>query len=156
MAETQGTPPAPRTPRWLKLVLFASLALNLAVLGLVAGTVINRGPPHRAEAPPGVVYMRALPAEDRRAVFRSLRDARRGLAQPGREGARALEMLRADPFDAAGFAALIERQNRQGDALRDAGQAALIARLDEMGPEGRAAYADRLEESFAQGPRRKR
>ncbi|MFT5364006.1 MAG: putative membrane protein, partial [Dinoroseobacter sp.] len=35
----EGLPP--RAPRWMKIALVVSLAINLAVIGLVAGAAVN-------------------------------------------------------------------------------------------------------------------
>lgn len=150
-----AAPPVRRAPRWMQAALLASLGLNLAFLGLAAGLALNAGGPDRAERSPreGVVpLVRALPPEDRRALGREIRQAL--AAQSGAPAQRAwfdamLEALRTEPFDAAGFAALLEGQSEIARARIAAGQAALVDHLAAAGPAARRAYADRLEEGLA-------
>lgn len=148
-----------RTPRWVKVVLFLSLALNLAVVGAVGAMGMRHGKSMHGGAYGGPLT-RALDAEDRRAIGQGLR------AQFPRRDARAardwaaqndalLTALRAVPFDPAPVARLLdERQDRIGARL-DLGQRLLLERLTAMPDARRAAYADRLAEKFARWSHRK-
>ena len=66
-----------RAPRWMRIAFGVSLALNLAVVGVLAGTFARfGGPPSRG---PGMIsyatpYVRALPRDDQREIFRAVRD----------------------------------------------------------------------------------
>ena len=106
---TQKTPnPAPkpmrRTPIWLRVVLLVSLALNLLVVGVVAGHFLRDDPKGRV---PRVDRMQApmtfaLSHEDRRAIGKALRQEYRD-NRPSREEVVAeyqgvIAALRADPF----------------------------------------------------------
>ncbi|MHA6326834.1 periplasmic heavy metal sensor [Roseivivax sp. CAU 1753] len=145
--------PSTGTPRAVKLTLFASLALNLLIVGLIAGTWISEGPPRRDPGPAGFAYIRALDAGDRQAIGAQMRDRRPRGAGTG-EAHQALRLLRTDPFDAAGFDAFLTRQAQRGQAVREVGQGALVARIAGMDAAARAAYADRLEAVFGKSKRR--
>ncbi len=142
----------PRVRPWLRIVLGASLALNLAVAGLGLGAAIRFGGPDRAARPPlplGAVLYRELPREDRRA----LRDDRLG-TRPERterrraEAAQLDSALRAVPFDPAPIEAFLEAQSRQRNELEQALRSAWLTRVAEMSDSARAAYADRLAEAM--------
>lgn len=153
----QGRGQGPAGPAWLRVVLVLSLAANLAVAGGVIGALLG-GRPGEDTAPREIArelglgpYLRALPEGERRALGRTvLREMRAGDAPPPRAAlresfAQVLAALRAEPFDGGRFAALLTAQTEAAERVRQAGQAALIERLDAMTPEARRAYADRLE-----------
>ncbi|MBP0484031.1 periplasmic heavy metal sensor [Sagittula salina] len=158
---------APRAGKGLRIVLFASLALNLAVAGAVAGFFVMGPPPPPRDRPggadPALPYTRALTEDQRRALRREWRGAvfrdpeeargvRSGVLADYRE---ALEILRAAPFDGARLEALMAEQAERGAAARARGQALLSDYVARMDPEDRAAYADRLEESLLRLQRRR-
>ena len=159
--ETRQEPPK-RSGRWLKLALFASLAINLAVVGLVAGAFL-RGGPDRPGGPGAESYARpymsALPKEQRREMFRGVREDARGKV-PDRRARRALygdvlTALRAEPFDPAALKAAAQRQAEAGVTLLQATQTAWIDVVAGMSAEERAAYAQRVEDALKRGPRKK-
>ncbi|GGH55750.1 periplasmic heavy metal sensor [Frigidibacter albus] len=151
---------APRSPRWMRIVLVLSLALNLAGVGMVAGAVLghSKKPPR----PPMVSdlgfgpYTDALSAEDRRALrsafverapdFRDLRRVMRG------DFDRLLAILRTEPYDAAAAAAVIAAQRDRARQGFELGQDLLVERLGAMTAAERAAFADRLERVLSRPP----
>jgi uncharacterized membrane protein len=156
-----AVPPPPGgpsgTPRWVKLLLVVSLALNLAVAGLVAGVVLKSG----GGGPRGAQvrdlgfgpFSEALGAEDREALRRgfmerapNLRELRQTLRE---DGAEVLAALRAEPFDPARLAAVLAGQGERIAKRLALGQDLLAQRIAEMTPEARAAFADRLEDSLS-------
>ena len=75
MTATDTATPPTRAPRWMKIVLALSLALNLAVAGLALGAFLKDGP--RRGMPRDLSFgpfTEAFSADDRRA----LREAFRG------------------------------------------------------------------------------
>ncbi|WP_296420244.1 periplasmic heavy metal sensor [Pseudooctadecabacter sp.] len=148
----------PRTSRnWTKVLLVASLALNLLIVGAVIGVVASGGTragPQRFDLTAGPLT-RAMEAPDREAVRQALRDS--GAFRPSnRRDIRAdmgvlIDTVRSDTFDAAAFRAALMRQR---DRLQ-AGQVAVIdavaAQIEQMSPEDRAAFADRLENQLRRG-----
>ncbi|MCK0150650.1 periplasmic heavy metal sensor [Marivita sp. S6314] len=152
-----------KTPLWMRIVLFSSLALNLLVVGLVVGAIATGGPERRAGGKPrdvGSVFTRALDADDRAALRRDFvaqfqrpdRDRRPVLT----DLETALETLRATPFDEAAFlSAMAEQSDRR--AARDAfGRQALAASIAAMSDADRAAYADRVAQGVADIAKRMR
>jgi len=166
----------PQTPRegaggrgglrpWLRIVLFASLALNLAVAGLVAGFFVMHGDDRGRRGPPRVDRMggpltHALTREDRHAIGREIwQEYRKG--RPSREAIRAeyaevAAALRADPFDSARVAESLARQRDFALNRQELGNRLLLERLEAMTPAERAAFADRLEEGMERFDRRRR
>lgn len=160
----------PTPSRLRRIILPISLALNVLVIGLILGAILN-GPdgrnPRAVDLSLGPLT-RALSEDDRRAIGQTIRAeiARGDRPSPqtrsarGGELAKMLELLRADPFDAAAFTELLARQRARADNWAQAGTDALSARLSAMPAEERAAFADRLErelrsrERFAPGRHR--
>lgn len=138
----------PLTRGW-KAVIFASLAVNLGVVGLMAGAMLSGpggpGPRDVAFGP----YTAALSKEDRKVLLDRMRAERPGtprphemMAQDRRDLAR---ILRQEPFDRAAAAALLEAQRERGDSRFRLGQQILLDRLESLPPPERRAMADRLE-----------
>lgn len=145
--------------RLMRGLLIGSLALNLIVAGLVAGA-LWRGPdkaPRHVDLSFGPLG-RAFEAGDRRHIGR---DVQRRIGPMQARGARqaelgrTLEILRAEPFDPAPLAELLEVQRARGAAIARAGQEALVARIAGMEPSARARFADRLEAELARSEGRR-
>ena len=157
-----GPRPPGRTPLWLRLVLVASLALNLLVVGVVGGAVVSRGGPgEHTRGAGGNPFIAALPRDERRAVFGEMRresgPGRRSHAELRARFDALLAEIRAEEFDAGAVAALLEEQRSAGSARQEAGERVLIARLTQMTQAERMAYADRLEDTLKRrGPPRGR
>ncbi|PYC46804.1 hypothetical protein DI396_13955 [Litorivita pollutaquae] len=151
-----------RTRFWLRAVLFVSLAMNLAVLGLVAGVVIgdkgdHRRPPRldRASGP----LTQALSHDDRRALGRKLNESYRE-GRFSRKDFRVqydsiLHALRAVPFDPAPVQAGLMRQRQAAEERQLVGQTLLLEKLTQMSDAERAGFADRLEEALTHDERRR-
>lgn len=161
MSESQNATPPPARPRaWVRIVLFASLALNLLIIGAVAGVLLGaqKGGPDRV--PPSALvrdlglgpYMRALSKDDRTELRKSAHDHKPRLSG-GRKEMRAafretIEVLRADALDAERLRSLIQRQAEVADQGRQLGQDLLVARISAMSMAQRHMLADRLEKSM--------
>jgi uncharacterized membrane protein len=145
-------------PRWMRLALVASLAVNLAVAGLVGGAVLSHRK-DRADRRDGIdmsigALPQALSREDR-AALRDVMHARRA----ERRAAAIADMtalaaaLRADPYDASAVQAVFDRQvGRLSEGLQS-GQVVMAQRFIAMTPAERAAVADRLD-AIAANPRK--
>lgn len=156
------TPPAPTPPvpsrRGLKIALAVSVALNLAVLGVVAGAVLHGGP-MRDQMVRDLgfgPFAEALTEADRTALKRAflkrspgLRDLRETMRQ---DMANVLAALRADPFDPAAFQTALSAQVGRLTGQMKLGQDLLAERVDAMTAPERLAFADRLETSLRRGP----
>jgi uncharacterized membrane protein len=130
--------------RRLRLALLASLAINLALVGLFVGLALRGGPP--PAPPPGLAALaRALPEPERRDLVRALRRERPAWRDDRAALDSATEALRvallAEPFEAEALAAALAAQRTARDALTARAEAALVARLAAMTPEARAELA---------------
>lgn len=141
---------------WLKVVLFVSLAMNLAVAGVVVGAAVKYGPRegHRPPRLDRVVgpYTQALSRQDRRAISARMREEysrnRPSRAEVRAEFVTVLLALRAQPYDPAQVEAILTRQLLAGSERQELGQRLLIERLATMSDRDRALFADRLEEGL--------
>lgn len=144
----------PKPKRIFRIVLVVSLALNLAFLGLVGGAIARSkaggGPPRGIELGMGPLG-RALSAEDRREVGRSIRDRtgfeRGNRAEPRRTIQDIQTLLREDEFDSPALQEVLERSNRRASELQSAAMQALMDRINAMTPADRAEFADRLQQT---------
>ncbi|MCP4822171.1 MAG: periplasmic heavy metal sensor [Shimia sp.] len=141
--------------RPLRGLLVVSLALNLAVVGIIGGAFIahhrfddDDGP--RKSERFGTPYIKALTREERRDVGRAIRNGyRSGEVVPVNTKPlyqQTLAVLRAETFDADAFGEVLKDIDRGSEGRRDLAREQLVARIASMSPEQRAGYADRLEE----------
>ena len=163
---TETTPDTPKRRRWLVPLLFVSLAVNLLVVGVVAGAMFSPDGPrhwggedHRAlRGVVGEPFFRALPVRERRALVRDaaanhdrMRESRASL----QERLDAFLMaIRSDPFDADQVARLLADQRQAAIGRQELGEELLLNRLAGMSAEDRASYADALEERLKSFRRR--
>ncbi|MCA0920113.1 periplasmic heavy metal sensor [Pseudooceanicola nanhaiensis] len=156
--KTSGTgKSAPRMRPWLRVVLVVSLALNLAVVGIVAGTAFNheRRPPPR---PPRLDQIAgpltfALTEEDRKAIGKEIFAEYRKQGRPSREAIReeyqgVIDALRTTPFDPTAVEQSLERQRVVANERAELGHRLLVQHLSDLTEADRAAFADRLEEGL--------
>ncbi|SMX33151.1 periplasmic heavy metal sensor [Actibacterium lipolyticum] len=148
---------------WGRALLGASLAMNLLVVGVVAGSILNHAkPPKSAPLPGGDIigygpYTQALTAEDRvvlrDAMKRKAPELRSNRKEVKRDFDRLLVTLRAQPFDRAAAEAILGAQH-----ARVEGQVVLVRRLlmdhiEQMEPAERVAFAERLTDAIRRGPK---
>jgi uncharacterized membrane protein len=160
MTETEtaapSQPPGASTPRGVKIALAMSVGLNLAVAGLAAGAWLEEG--SRKGLPRDMSFgpfSEALDDSDRHAIREALK-SKAGEFRASREAMQAefqnlLSALRADPFDVTAMKsalAAIEARNAERLGL---GRSLIEARLVEMSPADRQAFADRLERGLRRG-----
>ena len=143
----------PRVPmrRGLRILLVASLALNVLVIGLAIGAAANWGKagPPRAFHLAGGPLSQALSREDRRAIGQAMRE-NRDLRLPSRQERRAAtaeiaDILRAEPFDRGALEAQLSRFQGRVAEVRQAASGLMIDRIAAMTAEERGAMADALE-----------
>lgn len=153
------TPPA-RTGRWVKVALVASLAVNLAVAGIVGGAVLRHGQGggDRADFPRDPAfggYARALSREDRRAILTEMRSVRPDRAALRDDRIKTYGMviaaLTAEPFDPAAVKTLLVAQLEMSTQAQALGQDLLLSRITQMSRSQRAAFAARLQQALDRG-----
>ena len=149
VAATPKTPPGP-APRWMSIALAVSVALNLAVAGLVIGAWLKDGPdrglPREMSFGP---FTEALSDGDRRELRRALGDRAPGFREARAEArdelVALLGTLRATPFDPAAAQSALTAITRRATDRLDLGRDLIEARILEMSDAERLAFADRLE-----------
>ncbi|MGH1464917.1 MAG: periplasmic heavy metal sensor [Cognatishimia sp.] len=155
----------PRAPmrRSIRALLIGSLALNLIIVGLVAGAML--GNKRIGDRPPRDVdligaYSRALPQEDRRSLGKALRDHNRvsGFTRNAVQTTlrETLGALRADPFDADKLGVILRKQSSVAFERRDFAQDLLLKRLSAMSDAERLLVADRFEAALTKRPQKPR
>ena len=149
--------PASKTSKGLRWALAASLAVNLAVAGLVIGARFHH------DGPPGGfarelnfgAFTEALSREDRdllrAAVIAKAPDMRAARRQMRADMAAVLTALRAEPFDATALETALTVQNQRMASQLELGQSLLREFLLKMSPEARSTFADRLEDRLRKG-----
>lgn len=145
-------PAAPPRPRRLwRVLLVVSLALNLAIAGLVVGALVrNDGkPPTRSGAALSLGPIgSALSGSDRRAILREVhRDGGLQSLRPGREVDAVIAAVTAQPFDPAALDAALAEGKARRDAVVAAATRALILRVTDMTDQERADFAQRISEN---------
>ncbi|MDQ2065669.1 periplasmic heavy metal sensor [Xinfangfangia sp. CPCC 101601] len=142
--------------RGLRIALAISLALNVAVAGVVGGVMLRDGPPQRGSRDFGLGPLsEVLDREDRRALRKAFvaqhsefRDQRH---EAQAEFAAVVQALRAEPFDANALDAALAAVASRNQRLIDSGRLLVAGHLAQMSATERAAFADRLEERLQHG-----
>jgi uncharacterized membrane protein len=137
--------PARQGRRWL---LYASLALNLLLIGMMFGAFFRHGGPRQMIAAQSgfniIGYVADLPRSRREELRRSLSASPRDLkgvrqqVRVAREGI--LSALTAEPFDKAQFVAAQDRLTAAENAQRVAVRALTLEIVERLSPEERRAY----------------
>ena len=139
--------------RLWRIVLVASLALNLAVAGVFVGAAssgrFKNGPPPNFDIGLGPLG-RALAPEERRMIRRGLVQNRslRDLNLRGRMN-EVVAVLEARDFDAARFGQLMDEQIARTANLQETVQVVLIDVISDMTPERRADFAQKLKDEMS-------
>lgn len=145
------TPVTTKAPRWMKVVLPISLAINVGIAGVVGGAFL-RAPTithDRVESPEGVAMLaRAMPTVHQRELRGALRDQREG-QRPDRQTLRTLRnrfivSLRNAPFDINEVNLVFIDQRKMLTNLTAAGHDAVIEQIKSMSPEDRERYVQKL------------
>ena len=149
--------PEPRRRVWPRLLLVASLTLNVLVLSVIAGAHVRDGRDVRRAPPPDRTVLReggfmpffdAMPREARARMAEAFRET--GSEMRPDKAALAADFrvfvgaLRADPFAPEELAAALEVQHDRAEARVSAGRAILVEQIAGMTPAERADFADAL------------
>ncbi len=134
--------------RWLKLALAVSLALNLAVIGLVGGVLMHRRDVAQAVSPDagrGLFGMVAVLPPERREALRADLGGPPDLAAMVGQWAAFRAALRQPEVGAAELESILAGIREDQGAMAARLEAALSAQLSAMPFEDRTAYVARLE-----------
>lgn len=143
--------------RGFKILLAVSLALNLAVAGLVIGTALkfqrDGGRPMSVRDTAFGPFTEALSRDQRRALLKGMSERGGGVRQ-AREEFRAdlaalAASLRQTPFDSGKFRDLLDQQGGRVEARANAGRQSLADLVATMPDAERLAFADRLERAMS-------
>jgi uncharacterized membrane protein len=157
---TNPTPSSLKLPkppfRWGRAVLFVSLALNLAVAGVVGGAVLGRfGHDRNILAARDIgfgLFNEALTPQDRKALRGAFVQARPDLRAERQKIRGDLQMilaaLRADPFEVAVLRTAMDAGAARIQARQEQGKMILLDYLQTLPASERASLADRLEDSL--------
>lgn len=142
-----------------KIVLALSLALNLAVVGVVVGAWLGGGGRHHEARENSARWSvgpfgRALSKEDRREMGERFRKNKSGELRKQRSALRSaalnmVDALRADPFDPDTVAQILQDQRSLGVSQRALGHGILLDQINSMTPDERDGFAGRLEEALS-------
>jgi uncharacterized membrane protein len=136
-----------RTPRWVLAALFVSLALNLIVVGSVAGAMwrFRAPPPWATGVTPNLLgYASTLPLERRKHIWGQTAEERNHI-RPFRREVRAtreetIKALVSEPFDRDKFLAAQSRQAEAENRARAAVQDLFVKIADSLTPQERQAF----------------
>ncbi len=155
-----ATPVPPASPRWMRVLLVVSLALNLLIAGAAVGMFLRGGPPSVAVRDLGFgPFAAALSPEDR-AALRQTFLAQAGPAGDGRRAMREdiralLAALRAQPFDPDALHDSLARGAERTQGRLKLGLSLIEDRVVTLSQADRLALADRLERELRRGPRKR-
>lgn len=137
-------------PRPWRIVLLVSLALNVAVAGVVIGSAFDRHGPGRGNRMHGPLapLVMSLPDETREALFAELKRRPRTDAGDRRASFESLlAAIRAEPYEPEAVTAALHEQRDLGEARLSALETSLATELAKLSAEEREAYAERLRAS---------
>ncbi len=158
-----GSPPAVPAGRWMRLALILSLAVNLAIAGLVAGAMFHKGGSMHARMPTRDVgfgpFTEALSKDDRTALRRAFiaasPDLRDGQLARRANVAEVLALLRVSPFDASALQDAFDQQSERTAERLKLGQDLIFDLIVGMSDDARLAFSDRLEQSLSRRAKRR-
>lgn len=154
-----ATPHQPTTKSvpWVKVLLFLSLALNLLVVGVVAGAFFRPGHAPDRRSPEIALrgdlglgpYGQAMDRNDRRQLREALvsraPDRRDTAAKMRSSMVDIISAMRSTPFKIDDVRALIDVQQSRIVGSQDDSKDLFLDHLAGLDDAGRQAYADRLE-----------
>jgi uncharacterized membrane protein len=143
-------PPGPKERR-LKLILIASLAVNLLVVGAVAGSMVfgRHGPRHSSARGDdyGLMGFTRLLASDRRGPIRKAIKDQRETFKPLRQDVdearrQAADALVVEPFSKDKLKQAFDKINDADVKLKSAGQGMLLSTAESLTPDERRVLKD--------------
>ena len=163
-SKTAGEQP-PRTRRWVWVLLAASLAVNLLIVGAIAGHILLGGPERHFAGrggPPIMAAIRQLMREmpgDRRKIVREIIKKHRPAIKPLRAARRkarsaAEKELTAQPFDKAKFESALRAVHDAKIKLRKTATPMLLEIIEVLTPQEREKFLKAVKKRHARRGRR--
>jgi len=148
------------TPSWMKIALVASLAVNIAVIGLFIGANMKSDGKREGGANRQIQWIMTLVPEDRqdftKAQFEARRDdLRKARADRARHMDAIVTAIRAEPFSPEALEYAMRLRREAGDVRRKIVHTQLISVLVEFNQDERGLFADRLEARLNEWMKRK-
>lgn len=160
---TNPQPQAPKRRIWSRVLLVASLGLNILIIGVVIGSIASRGGGADRDNSPRLRDVGLGPLERilNRDERQNLRNELAGRApelrqnrQQLRQDIRAiLQALTADPFVPEDLADALAGQQRTIAERQRIGHSAFVSRIASATPEQRREMAARIERALRRGER---
>lgn len=151
-----GPDTRPALSRGWRVLVVASLGLNLLVLGAIGGALFGEWRGHGRVVVRDLgfgPYGAALSHADRLALMRAFARETGGFRAERRMARKTfgklLHVLRQTPFDAGEFKHLMAEQEQHMARRMALGQKLLVQRVESMDARQRHAFADRLEAALA-------
>lgn len=138
-----------RKARWPKILLIVSLAVNVIVIGLFAGHMIQSEPKSRGSERQINWIIKLVPEAQRDATkehFREIRDeVRASYRQRGDHLMAIAAAIKAEPFDQAALEAALQVRRDGSAARQELVQSHLVELLAGFTAEERAEFAENME-----------
>lgn len=146
--------------KWIRPVLFVSLAINLLVVGAVAGIFLRHDPSARERGayskplrdlgygPFGSAFSKSDRYEIGRAMLARDGDLKTNRDEVRQQFLGLLGLLRATPYDADAVQEIVESQRSKLNERQIIGQQVFLDRINAMSDKERASFARRLEKSL--------
>ncbi|MEM1162824.1 MAG: periplasmic heavy metal sensor [Pseudomonadota bacterium] len=148
---TDQTGQTPSSPRWMKVLLLGSLAVNVAVVGVIVGFMM-KGTPERGSERQIYWIMQFVPEtrqDDARALFRGRRDSIRDLMRDQNTSLdQILIAIRAEPYSPETLEAAMKDRRGSADKRRIMVEEGLLELLQTFSQDERAYFADQMEEQL--------
>lgn len=139
-------------PRWIRVILILSLAVNLAIAGVVVGHKLRADSKHKRQGADRVIdWMVEMVPEERQDFARKhLSDLPRRLDSERAERIthlpEVISAMEAEPFDPDALDVALRSMSEQHHGKRTAFRHSLISLLEVLTPEERASFAENYRE----------
>ncbi|MEE9454714.1 MAG: periplasmic heavy metal sensor [Paracoccaceae bacterium] len=144
------------TPRWIKITLGISLALNIAIIGIFTGISLHGTGGRHTNTVQGVALLaRAMPYKFEHQLRTTLR-ARRDQMHTDRKAmllskAHMIAALAAEPFDISAVEAVLDSQRGATNNVISAGHQAIMRQITQMSLQDRQRYIENLQNAPYRG-----
>ncbi len=159
MSAENGAPARAGCPGWAKLLLIGSLALNVAVVGVFAGSMMNKSD-KRGGAGNQIEWILKFVPENRRdftkAHFKAMRSELKAAHQMRRENIeQILSAVRAEPFSVEALQSAMDSRLDTKINRNRLVQDGLVTLLEQFTQDERVEFAQKLEARIKKAQQRR-